>query len=237
LPEVEFTADRSVALEDGDVALFYTDGLVEAHRRGEPLFGIDRAIEIIRANQSLPAAEIVAALHEAACQYVAPGRPPDDITLVIVKVLGVSAASAPPIEQQLDGSAAAVSPLGNSSDGQTPIGTTWFTIEQSDDITIVRFANTEVFDTEGYARLHSELMALVERHQPRKLLLDLSNIRYCSTAFINTLLMVQKRIQSWAGLMKLFGLREVVLETLNILGLIGTVFSVCADEAAARTAL
>lgn len=116
------------------------------------------------------------------------------------------------------------------------IGTASFSIEQGDDVAIVRFADTKYFDTDHYAQLQHDVVNFVERERPGKLLADLSKVQYCSTALINTLLIAQNRMTAWAGVMKLFGLSEVVLETLQRLKLAGTLLSVHADETAARHA-
>jgi anti-anti-sigma regulatory factor len=115
-------------------------------------------------------------------------------------------------------------------------GTAPFAVEQGEDVTIVRIADTRYFDTDHYAQLQHALVDFVERQQPGKLLADLGNVQYCSTALINTLLIAQNRMNTWAGVMKLFGLSEVVLETLQRLKLADTLLSVYADEAAARQA-
>ncbi|MCU0978406.1 MAG: STAS domain-containing protein [Pirellulaceae bacterium] len=117
------------------------------------------------------------------------------------------------------------------------IGAECFSVEQTGDVTVVRIVDTRDFDTDNYAQLQLDLVDFVARQQPRELLVDLSNIVFCSTALIAALLMAQKCIQTRPGVMKLFGLSEVVLETLHRLRLVGTLFSVCADEAAARTSL
>ena len=117
------------------------------------------------------------------------------------------------------------------------IGAECFSVEQTGDVTVVRIVDTRDFDTDNYAQLQLDLVDFVARQQPRELLVDLSNIVFCSTALIAALLMAQKCIQTRPGVMKLFGLSEVVLETLHRLRLVGTLFSVCTDEAAARKAL
>jgi len=116
------------------------------------------------------------------------------------------------------------------------IGAECFSVERTGDITVVRIVDTRDFGTDNYAQLQLDLVDFVARQQPRELLVDLSNIRYCSTALIAALLMAQKCIQTCAGAMKLFGLSEVVLESLQHLKLIDTMFSVFADEAAAKHA-
>lgn len=116
------------------------------------------------------------------------------------------------------------------------IDTKSFSTERRDDVTIVRFVDTSYFDTDEYAQLQQELAEFVAREQPRMLLVDLREIQYCSTAFISALLKAQNSLQSWAGTMKLFGLSQVVLETLQHLKLAGSVLSVYGDEEAAKQA-
>jgi anti-anti-sigma factor len=114
------------------------------------------------------------------------------------------------------------------------IGAEWFSVEQTGDVTVVRIVDTRFFDTDNYAQFQENLAYFVARQQPRELLVDLSNVVFCSTAFIAALLMAQKCIQTRPGVMKLFGLSESVLQSLQHLNLVGTVFLVCTDEAAAR---
>ena len=116
------------------------------------------------------------------------------------------------------------------------IGTASFTVEQGGEITFVRFVDTKYFDTDDYAQLQEDLLYFAEHQQPHKLLMDLGKIEYCSTALTNALLMVQRRVRARSGTMKLFGLSEVVLETLQRLKLVGTIFAVYEDETAAINA-
>ena len=362
LPDLAFAAGESGTLADGDLLFLYTDGLTEAQPDKKPQFGIQRALQVVRRHQRQPAAEIIEAVYQAVCEYLGTDKPKDDITVVVVKVLGGAKESATvqdladaceanlsapadsssqshPVESEffavertaeitvvrlfdtrhfdtdqvrssprrtvclrgtsaapslargfaehrvlldrfdqraVDGPKAssgwiwkdeAVRParsaagsdaasqtdrhrivgvrrrdgrqagvFGNSNGRQTMIGTECFRVEQSGDITIVRIVDTRYFDTDNYAQLQLDLVDFVARQQPPKLLVDLGSIQYCSTALTNTLLLAQKRMNAWTGQMKLFGLSEVVLETLHRLRLVGTLFSVYADEAAAKQA-
>lgn len=109
----------------------------------------------------------------------------------------------------------------------------YFRVEQRDDATIIRFGDTSRFETDDYARLQRDLVTFVERELPRKLLVDMAQVAYCSTALINSLLMAERRVRGATGVMKLFGLNDYMRETLERLKLIGTIFSIYADEAAA----
>ncbi len=235
LPQVSFAASDPVELSDGDLVFFYTDGLVEVHRPGQPLFGIHRVLQIIQANRDRTAAEIIESLYAAVCQYAQPGKPHDDITAVVVKVLA-SASETSPAPRQLDRSETSPPARADSGTSRSTVKTEYFSVEQGDDVTIVRLRDMKHFDAENYAQLQQHLVGLVERQQPPKLLVDLGNVEYCATALINVLLTTQKSVQARSGVTKLCALREVLLETLQCLKLDGTVFSVYADETDAKNA-
>jgi anti-anti-sigma regulatory factor len=233
--ETPFLAGDPLELRDGDLLFFYTDGLTEAQRDHGRQFGLDRAIQIVRDNRDRTAAEIIEAVYHAACEHIAPEKPKDDITVVVVKVLagasGSSSAGAP--VGTLD---AKLLVPGDSGKKPPLIERESFAVEQGDDAMVVRFVDTRHFDTGKYVQLQQDLVDFIERQRPHLLLLDLGSIEFCSTAFVNALLVAQRRVQAGSGKMKLFGLHGVLLEAMQHLKLIDTVLSVYADETAARHA-
>src|SRR5688572_23837018 len=60
---------RSVALEDGDVLLLYTDGLTEASNSLGEQFGDERLDELIRQNADLPVADIIQAVRQSMATF------------------------------------------------------------------------------------------------------------------------------------------------------------------------
>jgi sigma-B regulation protein RsbU (phosphoserine phosphatase) len=74
-----------VRIEVGDLLLHYTDGLVDAQNPDGELFGIQRGVEIIRANATGVAGEIQAALLNGVMAFMDEEPQFDDITLVLVK--------------------------------------------------------------------------------------------------------------------------------------------------------
>ena len=102
----------------------------------------------------------------------------------------------------------------------------YFDVEQRGDITELHLADTKFFATERYADLRDELLAFVEQERPRRLLIDLSRVEYCSTAVMGTLIMVQRQLalQPATGVMKLCGASEVVGEAFQRLRLDRGVF-------------
>jgi anti-anti-sigma regulatory factor len=123
----------------------------------------------------------------------------------------------------------------DSNRRQTMNGTEYFRKEEDSEATCIRFSDTSHFDTDDYAKLQHDLVSFVEGRQPHKLIVDLGEVTFCSTALINALLMADRRIRAKAGTMNLFGLNDYMRETLERLKLIGSIFSVCADESAARS--
>ena len=68
-----------------------TDGTWEAQSPNEERFeqfGIQRALQVVESNRDKPAAEIVEALYQAGRDFSSPNLPEDDVTIVIIKVVG-----------------------------------------------------------------------------------------------------------------------------------------------------
>ncbi|MCY2994928.1 MAG: SpoIIE family protein phosphatase [Planctomycetota bacterium] len=75
-------------LQPGQVVLFLTDGVQETAGPDEDYFGMERALAIVRANRDKSAREIVEELYLAARRFAQGRSQEDDITVVIVKVVG-----------------------------------------------------------------------------------------------------------------------------------------------------
>ena len=86
LPELDFSAGAPFQLEDHDLVFFFTDGLVEAHCSGQPMFGTERTLEVIREHRAKPASEIIDAVYAAVRKHLGTSKPHDDITLIVAKV-------------------------------------------------------------------------------------------------------------------------------------------------------
>lgn len=77
------TADRTVDLRNGDVALFHTDGVTEARNREGECFDIDRLeMQLARLHRE-PASTIVTSIAQAAWSWA--GTPKDDVSLMAIK--------------------------------------------------------------------------------------------------------------------------------------------------------
>jgi len=80
---------ETVNLEKGDVVLFYTDGLTDAHT---PLphrveFGEERILDFLLEHRHLRASAIIEAFLNQIKEFTAGAHQHDDLTLVVIKVL------------------------------------------------------------------------------------------------------------------------------------------------------
>ncbi|MBC8872264.1 MAG: STAS domain-containing protein [Planctomycetes bacterium] len=112
----------------------------------------------------------------------------------------------------------------------------YFSVERHGDVIELRLENPAHFDVPRYEELRNELARFAEEEQPAKLLVDFSNVEYCSTAVIAALVQIRKRLGAEGGQIKFCGLNESVHEAFKMLKLDGTLFDIHATEAAAMKA-
>ncbi len=85
LPEHSFSCSDTIGLEPGDILALLTDGITDAERPDQSFFGLERALEFVRAHRHEKAQEIVRGLYQAVRDF-ANGMPQvDDITAVVCK--------------------------------------------------------------------------------------------------------------------------------------------------------
>ncbi|MGD0383293.1 MAG: SpoIIE family protein phosphatase [Thermoguttaceae bacterium] len=74
-------------LNTGDLATFFTDGVIEAESPGLVRYGFSRALEAIRSERHKSAQEIIESLYDEIKGFCRNQPQRDDITIVVVKVL------------------------------------------------------------------------------------------------------------------------------------------------------
>jgi serine phosphatase RsbU (regulator of sigma subunit) len=85
-PDMEFPADCEIVLEPGELVLLLTDGIVESSAPNGNLFGMERALDVVRAKQNQSAREIVQSLAHEVRQFIQFQPCADDITAIVIKV-------------------------------------------------------------------------------------------------------------------------------------------------------
>jgi len=79
-------AAPAITLQPGELVLLVSDGILESVSAAGTLFSLTQALDVVRANRHLPAAEIVATLCRAAQDYGRHAPQRDDMTVVVIKV-------------------------------------------------------------------------------------------------------------------------------------------------------
>ena len=83
--EIEFEDTPARALCPGDLVLLLTDGVVEASRPDLSIFGVDRALAIVRQHQGERAEDVVRALYAGVRDFAGQQGHLDDITAMVIK--------------------------------------------------------------------------------------------------------------------------------------------------------
>jgi phosphoserine phosphatase RsbU/P len=74
-----------VHLQEGDIVVFYTDGVTEAHRDDDVEFGYERLLTVVKENGDKSAEGIRDAIIMAVDQHMNHEPPEDDLTIVVMK--------------------------------------------------------------------------------------------------------------------------------------------------------
>jgi serine phosphatase RsbU (regulator of sigma subunit) len=85
-PDADFGGGLALTLNPGEMVLLVTDGILEAQSPEGAVFGSGRVLDVVRAERTRPARQIVESLHQAVQDFVRPMPVSDDITTVVVKV-------------------------------------------------------------------------------------------------------------------------------------------------------
>lgn len=83
--DADYPEGEPIDMQSGDVALLLTDGVSESRSQDHGYFGVDRTLDILRANRGESAMQIVEALHDAVVEYTTESTTVDDITAVVIK--------------------------------------------------------------------------------------------------------------------------------------------------------
>ena len=86
-PDTHYPPGASVKLERGDTVLLLTDGIDEAMSPDNTIFGIERALEIVRTHRSKTARDLVETLYAGVRQFSQNTPQQDDVTAVVIKAV------------------------------------------------------------------------------------------------------------------------------------------------------
>ncbi|QDU38060.1 Phosphoserine phosphatase RsbU [Maioricimonas rarisocia] len=87
ISDFDMTVSERFSVGSGDLLLLLSDGLQETMSPQFELFGMDRALDLIREHRHRPSAEIIERLYRSSRDFACEDSPRDDITVVIARFL------------------------------------------------------------------------------------------------------------------------------------------------------
>ena len=109
----------------------------------------------------------------------------------------------------------------------------YITYKNVDGVAVVNFMETvAMFDGDKVQDVGKELLDLVDAKKYSKLLLNLSNARFVSSAMLAHLVKLLRRVQAEKGKVRLCCLRPVIMDAFKVSNF-DKIFEIFVDEAAA----
>ena len=98
------------------------------------------------------------------------------------------------------------------------------------DVAMVRFLDRKIIDAANIQELGDELFALVEKESRKNLLLNFASVEFLSSAALNKLIILDKKVKAHTGKMRLCNLKPEIYEVFAITKL-NKLFDIKDDEA------
>ncbi len=92
-------------------------------------------------------------------------------------------------------------------------------VENQDGISVIHFVDDKIMDTKRIQLVNDELNSVAEENKTGGLLLNMENVRFLSSAAINKLIVLDKRVKSIGGQIRLSNLRPEVRDVFSITNL------------------
>ena len=84
------------------------------------------------------------------------------------------------------------------------------------DVSMVRFLDRKIIDAANIQELGDELFGLVEKEQRKNLLLNFATVEFLSSAALNKLIILDKKVKAASGKMRLCNLKPEIYEVFAI---------------------
>lgn len=89
-------------------------------------------------------------------------------------------------------------------------------VSEKNDITVVHFLDRKILDAGNIKELGKELFALVDEENRKFLLLDFTGVDFLSSAALNQLIVLERRVKAASGKLRLCRLRPEIREVFAI---------------------
>lgn len=108
-------------------------------------------------------------------------------------------------------------------------------VSDVDGVTVIRFVDSRILDATSIEELGDELFDLVEQQNRKKMLINFTDVEFLSSAALNKLIILDKKVKSNDGKLVLSDLRPEIDEVFAITRL-DQLFTIAAAEQEALAA-
>ena len=105
-------------------------------------------------------------------------------------------------------------------------------VSEIGDVSVIRFVDRRILDAANIEGLGDELFGLVENDHRKQLLLNFTGVEFLSSAALNKLIILDKKVKSHSGKLVLCDLRQEIKEVFAITRL-DQLFTISDSESAA----
>jgi anti-sigma B factor antagonist len=103
------------------------------------------------------------------------------------------------------------------------------------DLATVRFSDKKIVDSGNIEEMGEEMFSLVEKDHMKHVLLNFDGVEFLSSAALNKLILMDKKVKQVGGILRLCNLRAEIMEVFTITRL-NRVFDIRKSEADALKA-
>ena len=90
------------------------------------------------------------------------------------------------------------------------------TVVNIGDLATVRFNDRKIVDSANIEEMGEELMSLVDKDKMKHILLNFEGVEFLSSAALNKLILIDKKVKQAGGNLRLCSLREEIKEVFTI---------------------
>jgi anti-sigma B factor antagonist len=109
------------------------------------------------------------------------------------------------------------------------------TVEKRDDVSIIRFKQSDILDQINIQEIGDEMNKLVEATRGIKLVVDFKGVEYLSSTVLGKLITLKRKVDAQNGRLRLCNIKKAILEVFSITKL-DTIFEIrtTLDDAVAQ---
>jgi anti-sigma B factor antagonist len=89
-------------------------------------------------------------------------------------------------------------------------------VTKHDEVAVVRFTDKKIVDSTNIEEMGTELMAVVDKEHMKHILLNFEGVEFLSSAALNKLILLEKKVKQFGGVLRLCCLKAEIMEVFTI---------------------